>query len=169
MATLETHRMREVVKNLTTVSDKIRALDEAGFERADIARFLDKRYQHVRNVLTGPRPARRHATSTPKAEKASQSAVSRKAPGACDILKARIQIGAGGRIVVPADMRASMGVSEGDTLFARVIDGELHLFSQDAAIRKAQALVRQYVPEGVSLVDELIAERREEARRETEQ
>jgi hypothetical protein len=38
--------------------------------------------------------------------------------------------------------------------------------SCSAAIRRLQALVRAAVPEGVSLVDELIAERREEARRE---
>ena len=30
-----------------------RALDAAGYARADIARFLGKRYQHVRNVLEG--------------------------------------------------------------------------------------------------------------------
>jgi len=30
------------------------------------------------------------------------------------------------------------------------------------AVRQAQALVHQYVPEGVSLVDELIRERRQE-------
>jgi hypothetical protein len=62
-----------------------------------------------------------------------------------------------------------MGVSEGDMLLAQMVDGELRLLSQDAAIRKAQAIVRQYVPEGVSLVDELIADRREEARQEVEQ
>ena len=36
-------------------------------------------------------------------------------------------------------------------------------------IRRAQERVRRYVPEGVSLVDELIAERRAEARREDEE
>ncbi|MFV3130760.1 hypothetical protein [Niveispirillum sp. KHB5.9] len=30
----------------------------------------------------------------------------------------------------------------------------------DAAVKRVQSLVRQYVPEGVSLADELIAERR---------
>lgn len=37
------------------------------------------------------------------------------------------------------------------------------------AIRRAQERVRRYVPEGVSLSDELIAERRAEARREDEE
>lgn len=36
----------------------------------------------------------------------------------------------------------------------------------DAAISESRRLVRRYVPEGVSLSDELIAERRAEARRE---
>ncbi|MEO0984234.1 MAG: AbrB/MazE/SpoVT family DNA-binding domain-containing protein [Cyanobacteria bacterium J06639_14] len=37
---------------------------------------------------------------------------------------------------------------------------------QASAIEKIQAMVRRYVPEGTSLVDELIAERRAEAERE---
>jgi len=42
---------QEIVDGLVTKADKIRALDRAGFSRADIARFLDIRYQHVRNTL----------------------------------------------------------------------------------------------------------------------
>jgi hypothetical protein len=36
------------------VSQKIRKLDASGFSRSEIAKFLDKRYQHVRNVLITP-------------------------------------------------------------------------------------------------------------------
>ena len=81
----------------------------------------------------------------------------------------RIQIGNAGRIVIPADIRTAMNVKDGDTLSARVEDGVLILMSPDTAIRKAQELVRRYIPEGVSLVDELIAERRSEAARESGQ
>lgn len=70
-------------------------------------------------------------------------------------------------MVIPAEMRAALGVGEGDVLSGRVVDGELRLLSKEAAVRKAQELVRQYIPEGVSLVDELIEERRAEAARET--
>lgn len=51
----------DIIKSLETKSAKIRALAAAGFERADIARYLGIRYQHVRNVLlqsTGPTPPR---------------------------------------------------------------------------------------------------------------
>ncbi|MGV8949718.1 MAG: hypothetical protein ACOH2M_01355 [Cypionkella sp.] len=39
-----------VIEGLDTTSDKIRALLREGYPRADVARFLDIRYQHVRNV-----------------------------------------------------------------------------------------------------------------------
>lgn len=162
MTVLETHRMREVVKGLETVSDKIRALDAAGFARADIARFLDKRYQHVRNVLVADK-------STGKGRQEARPSSPRTEPSQLPTrLKSRLQIGAGGRIVIPAEIRSAMGIGEGDIVLARVVDGELRLLSQEAAIRKAQEVVRKHVPEGVSLVDELIAERRADARREAE-
>src|SRR5271170_5269077 len=44
-------RLDAIAARHTTVADKIRALSAAGVPRADIARFLGKRYQHVRNVL----------------------------------------------------------------------------------------------------------------------
>jgi hypothetical protein len=43
----------EVVKNLRTTSDKIRALAGAGYDRVEISKYLDIRYQRVRNVLLG--------------------------------------------------------------------------------------------------------------------
>lgn len=42
-------------------------------------------------------------------------------------------------------------------------DGEAWLTTRREQLRRAQALVRRYVPEGVSLVDELIAKRQAEA------
>jgi hypothetical protein len=38
----------------STTSAKIRVLNAAGFSTGAIAKFLDKRYQHVRNVLITP-------------------------------------------------------------------------------------------------------------------
>ena len=35
-----------------TTSDKIRFLNAKGFSRGAISKILEKRYQHVRNVLT---------------------------------------------------------------------------------------------------------------------
>jgi hypothetical protein len=59
-----------------------------------------------------------------------------------------------------------LGLQEGDKLIASLEDGEVRLSTIPAAIRRVQALVRQFVPEGVSLVDELLEDRRREVERE---
>ena len=46
-----TQDMEQLTQSLTTKADKIRALGRAGYPRADIARYLSIRYQHVRNTL----------------------------------------------------------------------------------------------------------------------
>ncbi len=59
----------EVVNAPLTVSDKIRKLDDAGYPRAEIARLLNKRYQHVRNVLEGDRLRQERKRTTRSAGK----------------------------------------------------------------------------------------------------
>jgi len=71
-----------------------------------------------------------------------------------------------GRLVVPATFRRALGVGPGSRLVLRLDDEGLHLLTPAQALAHAQALVRRHVPEGVSLSDELITERREESRRE---
>lgn len=78
----------------------------------------------------------------------------------------RVRLGHHGRLVIPAPYRKALGLEPGAELVLRVEGNELRLISRDAAIKRAQDIVRRYVPEGYSLVDELLAERRAEARRE---
>lgn len=42
-----------------TVSAKIRYLTEQGYKRTQIAKLLNIRYQHVRNVQLSPQPKRK--------------------------------------------------------------------------------------------------------------
>jgi bifunctional DNA-binding transcriptional regulator/antitoxin component of YhaV-PrlF toxin-antitoxin module len=72
----------------------------------------------------------------------------------------------GGRVVLPAELRALLGVDEGGRLQGVFADGELRLVSQETAVRRAQHAVRALVPSGVSLVDELLQERKAESRKE---
>ena len=76
------------------------------------------------------------------------------------------RISAGGRIVLPVEFRRSLGAKIGDEVVLQLEDQEVRLFTRRHAIARAQAMVRQYVPESRSLVDELIAERRAAAARE---
>ena len=72
----------------------------------------------------------------------------------------------GGKLVIPARFRRELGIGVGDTVIIELADDALHVRSLESAIRKAQAIVRGFVPAGASLVDDLIAERRAEAGRE---
>ena len=83
----------------------------------------------------------------------------------------RLKIGEAGRIVIPAEMRAAMMVKPGDTVTARVVDGEFRIVSPEIALKRFQAVGREFKARnpGVDLVEELIADRREEARREAEE
>lgn len=78
----------------------------------------------------------------------------------------RATVSDGGRIVLPAEYRRALGVKAGDVVLLNLEDGEVRIRTVDQAIRRAQELVRRYVPADRSLVDELIAERRLEAERE---
>ncbi len=51
VALVPSTKVAKVLKSLTTTSAKIRYLDSQGWSRGDISRTLNKRYQHVRNVL----------------------------------------------------------------------------------------------------------------------
>lgn len=76
-----------------------------------------------------------------------------------------VKVGPKGRVVVPAPIRRELGIEEGAELMARVDGDAIILEPRSAAIRRLQALFA-HIPRDRSLVDELIAERREEARRE---
>jgi antitoxin PrlF len=78
------------------------------------------------------------------------------------MLDVRTKLTDGGRIVIPAEYRQALGLHIGDDLILRLEDGEVHIFTPQQAIKRAQELVRLYVPQGRSLVEELIAERRAE-------
>lgn len=74
-----------------------------------------------------------------------------------------------GRIVIPAKIRREMGLNPGDTLLLRVEEGRLVAESQQARIRRVQESLRGRISAERVLSDELVAERREEARHETEE
>ncbi len=81
-------------------------------------------------------------------------------------METRVQIGKGGRLVVPVKLRKALNIKAGDEIVARLENDSIRLIPVQQAVTLAQKVVRQYVPQGVSLVDELIKARREEARGE---
>jgi len=152
---LDSNHMAKLTKGLSSKSDKMRILAKAGYSRSDIARFLDVRYQFVRNVLVGDEKKRGLVAKSVEKLAASDS------PN-------RTKLEADGRIKIPEKAIAKLGLKAGEALTVTVDDGEIRLMTIATAVRKAQALVRQHVPEGISLVDELLEDRRREAALENE-
>ena len=183
LSDLDRRRMDELIAGLSgspeeiSKSEKMRRLAEAGYKRADIARYLDVRYQFVYNVLSAPWPVsdqagrdqERQAFDEPPVPFKPRSAQSPKLPEPAVSSPGFVwtPVEKGGRIVLPMAFLEALGAGEGDQV-QLALDGDVvRVLSRAAALRELQAQVRRYVPEGVSLVDELLAERRAEAAEET--
>lgn len=148
-------QMSKLTSGLTSKSEKMRTLAKAGYSRGDIARYLGTSYQFVRNVLV--REDARVAALT-KVSDAPLVTSGRNSN--------RAQIGSSGQITIPDAVIKALSLKEGDVLIVTAEDDEIRLMTIPTAVRKAQAIVRQYVPAGVSLVDELLEDRRREVERE---
>lgn len=84
------------------------------------------------------------------------------------MMPSHIKMAKNGRLVLPAALRKEVGLSGAGDLLARVENGVIILERHKKALERVRNLVRQYAPaeEGVSVADELIAERHTEAARE---
>jgi AbrB family looped-hinge helix DNA binding protein len=77
-----------------------------------------------------------------------------------------MRVNENGRVVIPASYRRALGIKAGDEVILRMEDDELRITTMKRRLERARRRIRQYVKPGVSLADELIAERREAAKRE---
>jgi hypothetical protein len=167
-------RLAAIAGRHTTVADKIRALATAGVPRADIARFLGKRYQHVRNVLEddaqsqpdgryvlgkadlsgmqeGPRPF----------EREDAAFIDRRS-----VTAFWLRVRPDGSLVLPTDVTEVLDAQPDSKVFATFEDSKLTIISADAAMKEASDIVCRYIPPGVDLAASLIMDRRAEAARE---
>ena len=81
-------------------------------------------------------------------------------------LRTILRIADGGRIVIPAEVRQRLGLAVGAEVVMTVEDDCAMLMNAKAARRRARRRVEGYIAPGVSLSEELMAERKKEAQRE---
>ncbi len=74
-------------------------------------------------------------------------------------MDATLVLGQQGRLVIPAEVRAALGLAPGDRLHLHLSGPRLVLERQRDAIAELRALAAD-VPKARSLVEELLAERR---------
>ena len=77
----------------------------------------------------------------------------------------RVRIGDRGRLIVPVAYRKALGLETGDTVLIDMRGDELVVRPAKAVLRRLQERLSPYAG-GASVVDEFIAERRAEARRD---
>jgi AbrB family looped-hinge helix DNA binding protein len=81
-----------------------------------------------------------------------------------------VSVDSSGRILIPAKVRKQLRLHQGATLIAEIKKEKLVIETQLQALRRAQAYFSQFRPKNGKLMsEELIEERREEARREREE
>lgn len=139
------------------VSDQIRALDRAGLPRAEIARRLGKRYQHVRNVLEGDKardaPPRKPAAVGPDDPVSS----------AGKSLYFRLEVASDGTVVIPPAVRQAWGWEAGGVAVGKLDGKDFGLVDIVTSARRAREMLRPFLSGGESLSESLIADRRREA------
>jgi hypothetical protein len=160
----------QIVASHATVSDKIRALDSAGYPRAEIARLLAKRYQHVRNVLEADKirspkqhfDVRAQEPSGVEEGKAEEFVLPHRGPDHGSFF--RLLVGPDGGVYLPAEVCRALAVGPGDVLVGKLDGKDFSLTDGETSMRRAQQYVRRMIAAGGgSVVDELIADRRREA------
>jgi bifunctional DNA-binding transcriptional regulator/antitoxin component of YhaV-PrlF toxin-antitoxin module len=79
-----------------------------------------------------------------------------------------VAVDGSGRILLPAKVRKQLKLKKGSELIARLEKQQLVLNTRAEALRRAQEFFSKLRPKGTLWSEELIRERREEARRELE-
>ena len=80
--------------------------------------------------------------------------------------EARVRVNENGRLVIPAAFRKALQIKAGDEVVLRLEDDELRISTLKRRLERAQRMLKRHLKPGESLVEELILERREAARRE---
>jgi len=71
-----------------------------------------------------------------------------------------VEVGKQGRVVIPAEVRRTLGITEGTRLGVRIKDGAIEMLTPEEAGRRLRAM---FADVSGSLSEELLAERRAEA------
>jgi AbrB family looped-hinge helix DNA binding protein len=78
-----------------------------------------------------------------------------------------LKVDASGRIAIPSEARVRRQIASGDTVVVIEDDAGLHIKTRDQLLAEVQAAFAEAVPRGVLLSDEINAERRSDAERDS--
>jgi hypothetical protein len=167
---LDRNRLEALVRPHSTVAGKIRALAAEGVPRADIARFLGKRYQHVRNVLEGDAQTGSGGYVLGKADLSGVQdggrAFEREPEDDSAYIDRRsaktfwIEVKPDGTLPLPHEIVEVLAGQPGGRIFAEIKDSRVTLMSWQAAQEEVDAMMAKYIKPGRFVSEELIEDRR---------
>jgi AbrB family looped-hinge helix DNA binding protein len=79
-------------------------------------------------------------------------------------MEKRTKMTSNGRLLLPVKFRKALDLKPGDDLILRLEKDSIQVIPLHQAVSQAQKLVAKYNPQGKSLVEDLLAARREEAK-----
>ncbi|ATC32876.1 hypothetical protein CA606_11345 [Caulobacter vibrioides] len=156
--------LEKTLAGCKTVAAKIRALDSAGYPRAEIARLLGKRYQHVRNVLEEPKTAPYSAAPAPDGMAEGDAGVFVHDRSNTYRLEVR-----NGTVTLPPEVLAALNVGSNGVVIADLGEDTFTLINGMTALKRVQERMKQFWPSDRSIVDDFIADKRREAELENRQ
>lgn len=148
----------ELTKGLTTKSEKIRVLGRKGVPTAEIARFLEIRYQHARNVLVDA--GLQHGGMAEEMPTLETKMIPPLKNSASPLLASWEELDSQGRLRIPQMFLEQAKVSPGDRLFIKSTERGFEVFTIDGAMARLKELAIAPAQPGGSVVDEFIEERR---------
>ncbi|MDB5445121.1 MAG: hypothetical protein JWQ97_438 [Phenylobacterium sp.] len=156
-----------ILASKLSISDKIRRLASLGHSRSRIADLVGRSYQQVRQVLVEDERRARRGTSVGPAEPlAPASGVAESQQVFGEVVRLRLE--SDGVLRLPPEALRVLNVGASGVLIGEVREEGLMIFTPAAALEKARTLFRRLnIDPSRDLVEELIAERRAEAARES--
>jgi bifunctional DNA-binding transcriptional regulator/antitoxin component of YhaV-PrlF toxin-antitoxin module len=83
--------------------------------------------------------------------------------GASPAVQQVVELGAGGRLVIPAPMREALGMKIGDRLTVCLDGRQLRIYTFEEGLRQAREIIAKYLPPGADPVEEFLRWKREQA------
>lgn len=74
----------------------------------------------------------------------------------------KAKVSKGGKVAIPSSCKKALNISDGDELLFDINDNQVVISPVKFALKKVRKMLKEHNPDGKSLVDELIQERKRE-------
>lgn len=140
---MDREQMVRLTKDATSISEKVRILHDAGVPKADIGRFVERRYQQIYNIIL-THEQKRGGAPGPVADAGTELTVF------------AATLGKGRKVVLPAEWLDAEKLVEDDELVFRIEADGLKIMTRTAAQEALLEAARRRMPGEAALLESLL-------------